>query len=410
MFRLPLLFIATGIASFVLFHAGSLFTAGGWVLDHPRSPDGWFRVHLLVLDWATMVAMGAVYQLIDVVLQRRIYSRMLGYVHYVFFTGGTVILLAGFLQSQVEWIAVGAVAAVIGILLFVWNVGRTLWEAKRWNPIILSTACALLYLALTGLLGLAMGLNFAFQLWADLHERLLAAHIWLGTLGWFGLLITGFSYKMLPMFYLSHGASDRPQYYIFGLWNAAVLLGVGAFLVPGGSGPMLVGILLLAAALLVYDRHIRDIRKHSHKASPGRGIVWTIWSARALLIFCILTLCIGLAAPSLLSNLTWIVIAGWVYLWGWVAVTVLGYMSKIVPFLWWTHKYGDQAGRPGVPVMSDLISERSVDVGMWVMAVGLLVAVAGMGFMEPWAVVTGIAALSAGALFYIGVIARVFTR
>ena len=47
-------------------------------------------VHWLILGWATMIAMGAVYQLISVVLQRDVFSRRLGYIQFgVYFAGSS---------------------------------------------------------------------------------------------------------------------------------------------------------------------------------------------------------------------------------------------------------------------------------------------------------------------------------
>ncbi|MFH5183727.1 hypothetical protein ACHHV8_14475 [Paenibacillus sp. TAB 01] len=154
MFRLPLLFIATGIVSFVGFHVLSLVTLGSWIAEPPRNPDGWFRIDLTVLDWGTMIAMGAVYQLMDVVLQRKLCSRVLDYVHYACFLAGSAILLYGFRQMEVGYIAAGAALTWIGICLLAWNIGQTMRLAAQWNAITISTACAAAYLVITGFLGI----------------------------------------------------------------------------------------------------------------------------------------------------------------------------------------------------------------------------------------------------------------
>jgi hypothetical protein len=159
MFRLPFLFIATGLVLFGLFNLATILQASGWILQPPRSPSGWLYVHWLILGWATMIAMGAVYQLISVVLQRDVYSRRLGYIQFGVYTAGSLGLLAGFAFFRVQWIALFAVLALIGILLFVLNIGVTIIQAGRWNAITLSSASALLYLLLTGLVGLLMGQN-----------------------------------------------------------------------------------------------------------------------------------------------------------------------------------------------------------------------------------------------------------
>ncbi|MGG1519991.1 hypothetical protein ABE504_31690 [Paenibacillus oryzisoli] len=410
MFKLPLLFIATGILSFVGFHVLSLFSLGTWIGQPPRNPEGWFRIHLLVLDWGTMIAMGAVYQLMDVVLQRKLYSRKLGYVHYACFLGGSTVLLIGFLCLEVSWIAAGAVTAWTGICLFAWNIGQTMRLTAKWNAITISAACAAGYLVATGVLGMMMGVDFVHPIWGGIHDRLLAAHIWMGTVGWFGLLITGFSYKMLPMFYLSHGESTKRPRIIVLLWNAATLLGALHFLMNGPAYLMGITLVLILAALILYEIHIRDIRQHRHKGSPGSGILWTVYCTRGLLVFAGFLVVRWLVNPDLFGNARFLSLTGWLYLYGWVALTILGYLSKIVPFLWWTHKYGPLAGTRKVPVMNDLINDRYVKYGMAGMCGGLLLILAGLAMNGIPLVGIGGCLLSVCSLLYMSLIARVFTR
>ncbi|WKL02591.1 hypothetical protein Q0F98_01025 [Paenibacillus amylolyticus] len=87
----------------------------------------------------------------------------------------------------------------------------------------------------------------------------------MGTLGWFGMLITGFSYKMLPMFYLSHDYSIRLQKWSWFCGNAAVVTGVVAFLTGIKGGLLWLALLLLTAALLFYVYHLEQIQEKRHK-------------------------------------------------------------------------------------------------------------------------------------------------
>jgi hypothetical protein len=410
MFRLPFLFIITGIVSFVLFQTLTLLDLASWMGEYPRSSEGWFRIHLLVLGWATMIAMGAVYQLINVVLQSNIYSEKLGYVHYGFFTAGAAGLLYGFQSGQAAWIAGFASIAFIGILLFAWNIAVTLLRASQWNTITISTGCAVAYLTLTGITGMAMGLNFHFNQWGSFHEQLFGAHIWLGTLGWFGLLISGFTYKMLPMFYLAHGFPTKLQKVILILWNAGVWIGALSFLLEGPRLIQWCGLLLIVLAFVAFNLHISQIYKHRHKPKPGTGIVWATGSARALMVLGIITLMLYAWFPERMFQTDILVMLGWIYLWGWVAVTILGYLSKIAPFLWWTHKYGPQVGKKKIPTMAQLIDDRKVNIGLAFIIGSLFVLLLGFGFHQSWMVSMGGCSLSLGSLAYIGFITRVFTR
>jgi len=410
MSRLPFYFIVTGMVGFVLYQAASLLTLTGWIGEELRGPSGWFHIHLFVLGWATMLAMGAVYQLIPVVVQTIVYSERLGYFHYIIFTTGLAGLLYGFIASQINWIAIGASAAFVGILSFGWNMYMTLRRAARWNAITISAACSIVYLVLTGLSGMLMGINFATAWWIDGHDNLFGAHIWMGTIGWFGLLITGFSYKMLPMFYLAHNYSTKPQTIILLLWNAAVIVGAATFLADGSTWLIWFALLILTAAAAVYNVHLLRIRRSRHKRHPGSGIQWSVYCSIAFGSLLAVWLAVSVYSPDMLLHEDAIRIAGWLYLSGWVSFTILSYASKIIPFLWWTYRYGKQAGKPGTPLMADMLSDKHVHVSLSAMAAGILLVTIGMLFGSQWMIELAGTALSAGSLVYISLAALVFTR
>ncbi|MEF2966061.1 hypothetical protein V3851_09475 [Paenibacillus sp. M1] len=408
--RLPFLFIITGIAGFVLFHATSILSLTGWLGEGIRGPTGWFQVHLFVLGWATMLAMGSVYQLINVILQSEIYSERLGYIHYFLFTIGLFGLLLGFIQGDILWIAGFATLAFTGILLFVWNMAVTLFRAAKWDGITLSTACAVLYLLLTGLSGMSMGIDFGTGWLGGLHENLFGTHIWLGTLGWFGMLITGLSYKLLPMFYLSHDYDTRLQYIVLGLWNTGVLLGAVSFLFGTGLWVTWTALAVMAAALIVYNIHAMQIRSKRHKRSPGAGIGWTTYGNLLLAVFALALLVKLAGSPGLLVETRMVMLAGWAYLNGWVSFMILSYASKIVPFLWWTHKYGKQVGKPGTPMMANLLDEKKANLGLGLIACANLAVLAGIALDSQLVIAISGIAYSIVSLAYISLIALVFSK
>lgn len=410
MFRLSFTYMITGMAGFVLFQVLSLVAFGSWAADNLHSMDGLFRVHLLLLGWGTMIAMGAVYQLISVVLQANVYSITLGYIQYFFFAGGTFGLTGGFYASQLAWIAISALFVFTGILLFAWNVGMTLYRAKHWDVVSISAACAVVYLVLTGVTGTLMGIDFSTGVLGGFHQGMFGAHIWLGTLGWFGLLITGFSYKMLPMFYLSHNYPKRLQIVVLALWNGSVLLGALSFLFQTARIWNGIALLLIVLAVAFYNVHIRQIMRHRHKQKPGSGILWTVYSSTALGIYGVGLLVYCMFYPEQALQAKTVSMSGWVYLWGWVGFSILGYMSKIVPFLWWTQKYGPRVGKTGTPTMGEMIKDRQVGIWLGVIAFFLLLLLVGIGTGQTvWTAVGG-CGLAAGSLVYLSLTARVFTR
>ncbi|WP_166237795.1 hypothetical protein [Paenibacillus turpanensis] len=409
MFRLPLCFIATGIAGFLLHQAVSFFTLSSWLVNHPRSPETWTQAHLLILGWATMIAMGAVYQLLHVVLQRHVFSERLGFVHYALFTLGTAGMLINYRLGAVMPLAFFASLTFSGIMVFAVNIGITLLRARLWNSVTISACGAVLCLVLTGATGLAMGLNLAFTWAPDYHSALFGAHLWLGMVGWFGLLITGFSYKMLPMFYLSHGYPVRFEIAATSLWFAAVVAGAAGNLLQLSRYVQSAALLLLTVSLLCYLAHMRLIYKRKHKF-PGSGIAFTIASAACLAFGAAVWTGWSFYAPEAAVSPEGMLAAGWFYLWGWVGFTILGYMSKIVPFLWWTRKYGNLVGKQKTPSMADLLNDRHVKHSLIAIAGALIVALAGLVGEWPAVSALGGTLLAAGCFVYMTLIVNVFRK
>lgn len=410
MTHLPFFFIVSGMVAFVLFHSISIGSLYDWMQGSLRDPSGWFQSHLFVLGWATMLAMGAVYQLINVILNSQKYNAKLAYIQYGVFAVGLTGLLYGFYQADVSLIASFATLSFIGIILFAWNIGQTLLRASQWNVITLSAALAVGYLVLTGLLGMAMGINFVTGQWHIWHDRLFGAHIWLGVTGWFGMLITGFSYKLLPMFYLSHNYPTRLQHGTFWLWNAGVVMGALTFLLDVGFWSLWLAIALLTSATITYNMYLLQIKAHRHKPHPGLGVKWSLYASQALSAFGVLLLLYALLYPERLLHENTVTLAGWVTLGGWISFTILCYASKIIPFLWWTRKYGDKVGQPDTPTMSDLLSDNKVQLGLALIAACLLLLFAGLLFQIMLLVIIGGLAFSITSILYMLLLGSVFAN
>lgn len=411
--RLPFFFLISGFVGFVFFQIWSLTDFSAWLLEfshEPRIPTGWSRAHLIVLGWATMIAMGALYQLVPVVLQnRKLFSEKLGYVQYLVFTVGVAGLVAGFARMDVKLIGGFATLAFVGILIFALNIAVTLGRAKLWNPVTISCAIAVGHLVLTGMVGMLMGLNFAFEWWSTFHDQLLGAHLWFGAIGWFGFLITGFSYKLFPMFYLSHGHPEKLQYWVMGFLLIGVWGGVFSFLTNAPAWLHWISLVFVAAAFCVYAYHLSQMHEARHKPSPGAGIYWSWMLAQGMAVLSVLLVMLTAIIPEVILTSRMITIIGWLYLWGWVGVTILAYLSKIMPFLWWTYRYGSQAGRVK-KTLADLIDDRKVYVLLRVMVACLFVMLVGIGWNLPIVISVGGSLLALSSLAYIGIIALVMAR
>lgn len=358
-FRIPFLFIGAGLFFYILFNLAALVDPQLLMKDSIRVPYGWSLAHLGVLGWASMVAMGAIYQLLQVVVQRQVYSERLAYVHFMVYILGVAGMVYAFYEFNIAFLSVSAGLVAAGICLFVYNILATMKLASKWNSITIAVVVSTLALLLTALSGTAMGVDFGTGFLGDYHQSLLHSHIWLGIIGWFGLLIVGFSFKLLPMFLLAHNYSQRFEPWIvtclaLGTIGMAIalLLGLPIFI-------LWFGLFVITVGFVLYWLHVENMIKHRHKANPGSGIRCAIWIVRATTGFLALLTILLALFPALWEQELFIRSAFYLYLLLWVNGSVLSYMSKIVPFLWWTHRYSNQMGKPGVPAMAQLLPEKS---------------------------------------------------
>ncbi|MGA8942205.1 MAG: cbb3-type cytochrome c oxidase subunit I, partial [Thermoactinomyces sp.] len=397
--KLPLLIIVTGILELVVFFLLSLLSLAEINPASPRYPSGWAFTHLFVLGGASMIAMGAVYQLVPVVVNRPLYSKRMGLVHYGLFVIGHIGLVTGFFLFKTDWMALFATFLFLAILLFAANIVITLVKAKQWDPVTIHVVFALLGLILAGLTGMIMGYDFALGQVGTTHNQLLSAHLWLGAAGWFGNLIVGFTYKLLPMFSISHNYSVKPQKIALILLNIAILSGAGSAFLASDSVITKVPFILLSLGFLFFVDATRRIRKSGIKKNPGAGIAFTLKINTLMAI----TLLFLAGAVFLASGQQPFIVSIWIGLWGWVYFTIIGYMSKIVPFLWWTFKYGSQVGKEKVPMLHQLINEKRVYWLLNANALSFLVTTLGIVLSSSALFGMGFILFLISGLFYISI-------
>jgi Ca2+/Na+ antiporter len=94
----------------------------------------------------------------------------------------------------------------------------------------------------------------------------------------------------------------------------------------------------------------------------------------------------------------------------WIIFSMLGYLYKIVPFLYWTYKYSEKVGKENVPMLKDMMNENLVNVlyvSFTISVLGMIVSVAFQSGPAAF-VFLGIQALA--SILYAGSIIRVLFK
>jgi hypothetical protein len=392
---LPLRFMLTGLLA--------LFVGVGWLVARPDVLATYHYnqyviavTHLFVLGWICTIVMGAMYQLVPVALETKLYSERLARWQYLFHVAGFAGMVWMFRVWDMKQVGHFGSLLAVGVGLFVYNLARTLWRVPKWNVVATAVTAALVWFSLTILAGLSIAaskctyesaaqLAPASLLGAMLHGlRAVAgylarfdqigamhAHAHLGGVGFFTMMIVGVSYKLVPMFTLSEVQSRRRAAWSVALLNAGL---AGSFVTILLRSPWkLAFALVLIAGLAIYGWELRAILCARKRRRLDWGMKYFLTAIALLAPLSVLA--VVLSWPNLpltqftgqLENLY-----GFLGLIGVVSFAILGMLYKILPFLVWFGSYSRLVGRSKVPALAEMYSESWQIAGYWLWVAGLL--------------------------------------
>lgn len=399
--KLPLAFILTGL--------GAMLFGCVWLVAKPDLLSTYHynqyviaATHLFVLGWLSSVVMGAMYQLVPVALETKLYSQTLAKVQFGCHLVGFVGMVWMFERWNMKQVGHFGCVMFLGVCLFVYNLARTLLRVPRWTVTATGVTAALAWLSLTVTAGLCLATakcsyeaadSIATATWvgALLHGlrsigsfmthfdaiSAMHAHAHLGVLGFFTILIVGVSYKLVPMFTLSEVQCRHRA----GL--SLVLLNIGL----GGTFTCILlrslwkmaFTLLIILALAIYGWELIEILR----ARKRRALDWgmKMFFGAVCLLALESLLAVVLSWPRLplneftgqLENLY-----GFLGLLGFVSLAVIGMLYKIIPFLVWFGTYSAKVGLAQVPSLAELYSARLQKIGFATYALGLVITGAGI--------------------------------
>lgn len=372
-----------GAFSFLLLTILMFLNADAFTL-HFFNPVLLMLTHLASLGWISMMIFGALYQLLPVIFQNKIYSENLARLTFVLFSSGVVILCTSFyFFSSGVYMQIGATLLVFAIALFSCNVlltSKKSTEKKIEGDLIMSSS---LWLLLTAVFGLLMVVNFTFPFLPSNHLHFLKLHAHFGMAGWFILLIMGVASKLLPMFMLSGKLTTKPLHYAYYLVNTALLgfllNGIfwpeiklfALFFIIGGSG-------ILCFVYFLYTAYKKRARKLN-----DQGVSQSLYAIPFLLIPVAIGVFLNfdfafLKGYSINLNIMYVVSL----LFGFITLLILGQTFKTLPFIIWLHVYSKDAGKSKIPMPKNLYSEVLMVIQFLFFIVGYALLMCGVFFSE----------------------------
>ncbi len=316
--QIPLTFV--GIA---------LLTLGAtlvWMLTGASVPLA--VLHALILGVFLMTAMGLLYQFVPVVAMAQLQLPYAAFAHLGFAMAGTLCIVVGFARVDFALVRTGGALFVTGIAVQMLILGLTLRSRKSQAPApAAGAALSLLWLVAAIVLGIVVA------------ERLVEGappfalpqyHALVGLAGFFGTLITAVSFRLLRMFERVNIEARTPMLAV-AVSAAAVVAVVGGY---WGAYALLVaavavGVSVAAVALVRNPAYQRETLAYTAASSLGA-------------IAAVVAYLTGETATA-------IALAVWFY----VGTAVIGYLQRIVPFIWWIRR-SHREGAARIPTLAQM--------------------------------------------------------
>jgi hypothetical protein len=379
-----------------------LFYWSDALLLHYFNPRLLALTHLVVLGWITLIIFGALYQLVPVILQTKLYSEKLGYISFMALFSGSLLLANAFrlfdLGLQMH---LAATLLLLGITLFAVNVFYTAAKSNQSTIERDFIQTAVVWLLFTAIAGVLLAINLQIPFLDVPHLELLKLHAHAGMAGWFLQLIIGVGSKLLPMFMVSHGMDTRKlkiAYYAINLGLITLIFGFytgySIALIIGGIG-LMTGIVLFGFYLReAYQKRVRRVLDTGMRQSLFSFLLlpWTF--VPALWLFAEIAGMPPLPAEAVTGY-------GLLILLGFISGLILGQTYKTLPFIVWLKEYKSLVGKQKTPLPRDLYSESIANWQFRLYSWALPLVLTGIILQQEWLIKSGAVLSTAAATAYL---------
>ena len=385
------------ISAILLLTSSSAFT------DHYFQPHILAITHLMALGWGTMIILGASHQLVPVLIEGKLYSDKLAYASFVFAGIGIPLLVYGFyafnMHNPAKW---GGRFILLSIIAYLINLGVSMSHSKKENIHALFVFTSVLWLFLTGALGLALVYNFTFNMFPHDSLHYLPLHVHAGVIVWFLMLIIGVGSRLIPMFLISKYTSTKLLKWIFVLINGALISYILIFYFIKITEVILLPWLMLFAGIALFIFYCYSAFKHRIRKQVDEPMKVSLLAVMLIIIPLILLL-IAIVTATLYAqeNIALSLSYGFLIFFGWITAIILGMTFKTLPFIVWNKVYHKRSGIGKTPNPKDLFSNTAFKVMSMSYIAGLLLFVTGSLMIQLLLIQCGAVLILTAASLYV---------
>ena len=367
-FSVPARFLVSA-PLFGLIAALVLLWYGPEMISHRWTPEILAVTHFLTLGFLAMSMLGAMMQLMPVLMGMVIPRAVLfsSIIHTPLFLGSLSLGLAWLLQiNQLFFVAMVLLGFSFSAFIVV-ALDRLLRSVNR-HVTRDMMMLALLALLITTCLGIYLSMGHSVQTF-PLARQLTDLHLSWGLFGWVLLLIMAVAYQVIPMFQITDEYPVLHQRWMG--WSVfTALLGLSlTYLMPLVSPMQTIRLfftILLAACLLIFAlTTLWVLHKRRRQLADTTMRFWQ------LAMISLLLLSLSWLIPTLMNVDLPVFLLGVLMIHGFAMTTINGMMYKIMPFIIWLHlsvhnknlrNKGKRESQVKVPHMRKIIPEAA---GLW---------------------------------------------
>lgn len=397
-FRIVAKYFAATIISFVVLNLMLVLNYLD-ISGHHFQPKILSITHIATLGFITMIIFGAMFQLVPVVLEVKLFSIILAEIQFWIFSAGVVLLVYKFWNfgSGLSF-TLPAILLNIAMLIFSINIIASMVKVKSWNITGTYLASSIFWLLTTAVAGLLLSINLDTPFIKISHLQYLKLHVITAFVGWVAMVVMGVSFKLIPMFILSHDYKLNLAKWAVILINIG-LLGVNWIMhYPDTEFYNTFFGSLIFIGMLLYLVQITIVFKKRIRKKPDIGLKFTSVALIILSITAVLNFSFLFFNYENVINLT--LVYGIIFLIGFASMLIIGQMYKIVPFLVWYHKYSSKVGIEKVPMLKDMFNETLAEYQFYLMIAGLIISVIALSFQIQILLLTGFSILFISSIIF----------
>lgn len=330
--------------------------------------------HLLALGWISIVIFGALYQLIPVIIEVKLYSEKLAFICFGLLGSGSILLGIAFWNF---WLGIlmhiAATLLLLAVLFFVINVFATarlsVKKSIQKNFILTSVV----WLLFTVMVGITLAINLTHPFLSTPHLELLKLHANAGIIGWFMQLIIGVSSRLLPMFMVAHNLNTRKLKLSYLLLNTGLVTAVTCLFFQWKLG-VISGVIVVIFGIIYFLSFMMEAFRKRVKKQLDVGMKQSAFSLATLILPIIIIGILSLFNESLGSiTLPMVVVYGSTLLIGFVTSLIQGQTYKTLPFIIWLKIYRKRVGKGKTPFPKELYSEKVAQLQLWGFIIGFII-------------------------------------